>query len=356
METAIRRAEWPNNSVLPLALCYDAQDNTQLIIPSPSFREEESPFREIPVQHSRKPFIEANTKEVTLHHLQNDCITPVFSKDNEVTISHNQFIETTWECTQRMFRGDTIDSPEIRVSHIVKGRTPEAIHKAVKDLTDEDKTTYYERMMFCIEIPSVTETIDGCRLNLTIGGVRAYNQENLYSKKGFEKFKIFIGFKNMVCCNMCVATDGLADEIRVTNTNDLMAKITELVVSYNAKRHLEQMRALLDTSMSESQFAQMVGKARLYQFLPPAERKQLPEFEFTDCHLTTIARAYYNDESFSCDNRREIDLWRVFNLFTGANKSSYIDSFLVRSRNAALFADGVAKALTGKSIYRWFVE
>ena len=55
--------------------------------------------------------------------------------------------------------------------------------------------------MFCIEIPSVTETIDRCRLNLTIGGVRAYNQENLYSKKGFEKFKVFIGFKNMVCCN-----------------------------------------------------------------------------------------------------------------------------------------------------------
>lgn len=144
-------------------------------------------------------------------------------------------------------------------------------------------------MMFCIEIPAVTEVIDGCRLNLTVGGVRAYNQENLYSKKGFEKFKVFIGFKNMVCCNMCVATDGLAGEMRVTNTQELTAKITELIVSYNAKRHLERMRALLDTSMSESQFAQMVGKARLYQFLSPAQRKQLPEFEFTDCQLNVIA-------------------------------------------------------------------
>ena len=27
-------------------------------------------------------FIEANTQEVTLNHLKNDCITPVFSKDN----------------------------------------------------------------------------------------------------------------------------------------------------------------------------------------------------------------------------------------------------------------------------------
>lgn len=36
----------------------------------------------------RLPFIEANTKEVTISHLQNDCVVPVFSKDNEITISH----------------------------------------------------------------------------------------------------------------------------------------------------------------------------------------------------------------------------------------------------------------------------
>ena len=27
-------------------------------------------------------FIEANTQEATLQHLKNDCITPVFAKDN----------------------------------------------------------------------------------------------------------------------------------------------------------------------------------------------------------------------------------------------------------------------------------
>ena len=40
------------------------------------------------------PFIEANTKEVSLRHLQSDCVVPVFSKDNEVTISHPAFVET----------------------------------------------------------------------------------------------------------------------------------------------------------------------------------------------------------------------------------------------------------------------
>ena len=42
----------------------------------------------------RLPFIEANTKEVTIEHLKNDCIVPVFSKDNEITISHPHFIES----------------------------------------------------------------------------------------------------------------------------------------------------------------------------------------------------------------------------------------------------------------------
>ena len=129
MEAAIRRAIQPDNQPhpLPFVPVEDAKDDMQPIISSPSFGEdEESPFRETPEEQPRKPFIEANTKQVSLYHLKNDCITPVFSKDNEVTISHNQFIETMWECAQRMFRGDTVDNPEIRVSHIVKGRTPEA--------------------------------------------------------------------------------------------------------------------------------------------------------------------------------------------------------------------------------------
>ena len=135
------------------------------------------------------PFIEANTKEVSLRHLQSDCVVPVFSKDNEVTISHPAFVETVHEAAQQFFRGEAIDSPEIRVSHIIKGRIPEAIHKPVNQLLETDKTIYYERMMFCFEIPTIHEDIDGNPLKLTVGGVRAYNHENLYNKKSAEKFK-----------------------------------------------------------------------------------------------------------------------------------------------------------------------
>lgn len=176
----------------------------------------------------RLPFIEANTKEVTIEHLKDDCIVPVFSKDNEITISHPNFIESVWEAANRVFPSESIELPEIRVSHIIKGRTPEAIHKPVKELLEEDKTIYYERMMFCFEIPTIYEDIAGNRLNLTIGGVRSYNHENLYSKKGMEKFKLFIGFKNLVCCNMCISTDGFKSELKVMDVHSLFNAAIQL--------------------------------------------------------------------------------------------------------------------------------
>ena len=289
-------------------------------------------IEETPVR--RLQFIEANTTEVTAFHLKNDCIVPVFSKDNEVTISHTNFIESIWDCTKKMFPRENILEPEIRVSHIIKGRTPDAIHKSVKELTDEDKTIYYERMMFCIEIPSIYEDIMGNRLNLTIGGVRSYNQENLYSKKGIEKFKLFIGFRNLVCCNMCVSTDGICEEVRVTNTHDLMARAMELFVAYNAKMHLEMMRAMQYHSLSESQFAQLIGKFRLYHSLPPQRKKLLPQMLMTDTQINLVAKSYYQDEDFGVlSTARDIPLWNVYNMLTGANKSSYIDNFQCHSDN-----------------------
>lgn len=322
-----------------------------------------TPYEEIPssmeVTALNKPrnFIEANTQEVSLEHLKNDCIVPVFSKDNEVTISHSHFIESLQECTHKLFKHEQIKEPEIRVSHIIKGRTPDAIYKPVKELTEADKTIYYERMAFCIEIPSITETIAGNTLSLTVGGVRAYNQENLYSKKGIEKFKVFIGFRNLVCCNLCVSTDGYCDEMRVSSVNDLVVKTIELFARYNASQHLKQMERLPGYTLTESQFAQLIGKARLYQYLPVQEKKQLPEFEFTDTHMNVIAKNFYRDDNFSYSPaEKNISMWSIFNLFTEANKCSYIDTFLSRSVGATHFTQGICDALDGKDGYGWFVE
>ncbi|AZA81428.1 hypothetical protein C1637_02305 [Chryseobacterium lactis] len=302
------------------------------------------------------PFIMANTLEATLHHLQNDCIIPVFSRDNEKTIAHQEFIECIISAVNKTFPYQSITAPEIRVSHQIKGRTPSAIYKPVKELLEHEKTNYYERMAFIIKVPSITEIVNGNELSLTIGGVRAYNQENLYSKKSLEKFKFFIGFQNKVCCNLCVSTDGFLEDIRTSNANDLYSKAVETIQNYNAELHLIEMKELTQDYLSEHQFAQLIGKSRLYQHLPKTEKQNIPLLNFNDSHINTMAKDYYEDKNFCREDNGRINLWDVYNLFTQANKSSYIDTFLDRNLNAFEFTKGIQKALNGNSDYHWFLS
>lgn len=58
----------------------------------------------------RLPFIEANTKEVTINHLKDECVVPVFSKDNEITISHPAFIEAVWSAASKVFPRESIEN------------------------------------------------------------------------------------------------------------------------------------------------------------------------------------------------------------------------------------------------------
>jgi hypothetical protein len=317
------------------------------------------PHLEIPSEnkvYQQNPFLEANTKQVSLSTLKNDCIIPVFSKDNEKTLAHQEFIEIAQNCVQKVFSHHTIEAPEVRVSHQIKGRTADAIYKPVKELLDHEKTQYFERMAFIIRIPSITENINGNDVALTVGGVRAYNQENLYNRKSFEKFKFFIGFQNMVCCNLCISTDGYQDEMRVVNYLELQSKILELIQGYNAQNHLQEMKQLSEQNLTEQQFAQLIGRTRLYHYLPKQEKSKIPEFLLNDGQISTVAKDYYLDDSFCRNDKGDINLWNVYNLFTGANKSSYIDSFLSRNVNAFDFTKGLANAINGDSNYHWFLS
>ena len=306
--------------------------------------------------YESSPFILANTEEVTLQHLKHDCIIPVFSKDNEKTIAHQEFIEIVINTIMKLFPHHSISTPEIRVSHQIKGRTPDAIHKSVKDLLDHEKTIYYERMAFIIKIPSITDRINSNEVSLTVGGVRSYNLENLYNKKTFEKFKLFVGFQNKVCCNLCVSTDGFLDDLRVGNYSELQSKSIELLQNYNAELHLMEMKELTQDYLSEHQFAQLIGKSRLYQHLPKLEKQKIPLLNFNDSHINTMAKDYYEDKNFCRLEDGRINLWDVYNLFTQANKSSYIDTFLDRNLNAFEFSKGIQKTLNGNSDYHWFLS
>ncbi len=307
-------------------------------------------------KENNTPFIEANTTNVSLSHLKEDCIIPVFAKDNEQTIAHQEFIDVAMECVASIFKNEVIEEPEVRVSHQIKGRTPDAIHIPVKELLNHQKTVYYERMAFLVRLPGISRNINGNELSLSIGGVRAYNKENLFSKKKMESFKFFIGFQNMVCCNMCISTDGFKGDARASSHQELKKIMLESIQTYSIEEHLKGMENLVNESLNEKQFAQLLGKVKLYNFLPKAEKSQLPELLLNDNHFTTVAKDYYQDKSFCKDASGNISLWNAYNLLTAANKSSYIDTFLDRGENAYAFAQGISKAINGDSQYRWFLS
>ena len=116
-------------------------------------------------------FMAANTKHIGLEEISGKHTIPVFAKDNESTISHQEFIETVAIVTEKIFGGEQILKPAVRVSHPIKGRIPSAIGKPAKELLEHEKTLYFERMAFAIEIPSISDRVAENGLNLTIGGV-----------------------------------------------------------------------------------------------------------------------------------------------------------------------------------------
>ena len=300
-------------------------------------------------------FMAANTTPVSIEELSHKHTIQVFAKDNESTISHQEFIETVAFVTDRIFGGEQILRPAVRVSHPIKGRIPSAVGKPAKELKEHEKTLYYERMAFAMELPSINGNIGGNALNLTVGGVRAYNLTNLHSKKSEEHFKLFIGFQNKVCTNLCVSTDGFLSDVKVRTVAELAKAAYNLFGEFNVYRGIENLNNLPGTMISESQFAQIIGRARLYQNMPVKEKKELPQFPLSDSQVNLVVKDYYSDESFCRNDMGNINLWMLMNLFTGANKMSYIDSFLDRGVGCQQFIQGLYQAI-GENKHHWFVS
>lgn len=284
-------------------------------------------------------FIEANTQQVSLSHLRQDCVIPVFAKDNESTIPHFEFISAVRSVTQELFSEGTVMMPNIRTSHVIKGRIFSAVGKSAKELLEHEKTLYYAKMAFMVEIPHVHTYINNQKLNLTVGGVRSYSEQNLFSKKSIEKFKIFIGFKNMVCCNLCIATDGLKNDLRVSSVEELKSKTHDLFLNYNQEQHVEGMQRLTDYTINQEQFAHLVGKMKLYNHLDNNQKQGLFDLRTTDSQINTIIKNYVDDDHFSADNDGYINLWNLYNLFTESSKSNYIDNFFSRNANTYEFVN-----------------
>ena len=190
---------------------------------------------------------------------------------------------------------------------------------------------------------------------LSIGGIRAYNHENLYGKKTEEHFKVFIGFKNHVCINLCISTDGFLDDLRVMSMQELFNRVFQLLTRFDADRQLNYLKTLSEYSLTEHQFAQLIGRSRLYNYLPKKQKAGIDKLPLSDTQISTVARDYYQDHSFCKSKDGSIDMWRVYNLFTSSAKSSYIDSFLDRNTGSLLFISGIISHLRN-SAKSWYLS
>lgn len=308
------------------------------------------------IESSEKPFILANTIAATFDEVKSNHIIPVYVKDNETLISHSDFIEITSTVVSEIFPGEKILKPSIRLSHPIKGRIPEAKNRPVNQLEEWEKTIYYERMAFIIEVPGITQIIDGNSISLTIGGVKSYSLDNLYNRKGSdEHFKVFVGFQNKVCTNLCVWSDGALLDLKVNTIEQLMGCIKTMLSQYNMKQHLFHLQELSNYAITEQQFAQLIGRCRMHPYLPNEYKNEIPQLLFGDTQMGAVVKDFYKDSSFCKNTDGLINLWRLYNLFTGANKSTYIDQFIERGANAFSFTHNIKTALQ-KGTYNWYLS
>ena len=146
-------------------------------------------------------FLEANTDSISMEDLANKCVVPTWA-NQELTIAHQDFISCVHEAASDFYRGERLNMPDIRVSHIVRGRIPQALGKKASELLECEKTQFYQRLAFAFTVPTIVETVRGERLELCIGGVRNYSDLNLYrATKGIEKFSVFVGWRVRICSN-----------------------------------------------------------------------------------------------------------------------------------------------------------
>jgi len=303
-----------------------------------------------------KPFIEANTIQATLAEVQSEHCIPVYALDFEKLISIGEFIEATQTIIQEVYRGEQILQPNIRLSHPIRSRVPSALNKRTEDLEEWEKSLYYQRAAFIFEIPSVQANIDGNSLSLIVGGVKSYQLDRLQGRRGSdEHFSFFVGFKVHVCSNTSVWNDGYSKTVAVKSLGQLKALMRNLFDSYNSSHQLHHLRRLSELELTENQFCQMVGRCRVYQHLPSEMKGSINPLLFGDSQINSVVRDYYRDDSFCRQDNGSINLWKLYNLFTSANKSSYVDSFLDRSVNAYNFVEGIRWELE-KPGHSWFLN
>ena len=100
-----------------------------------------------------------------------------------------------------------------------------------------------------------------------------------------EKFSVFIGWRVNICSNQVLTGDGVKLQLEVMNLNDLYKAVLELFYNFNPAREIHLMQTLSQSYLTETQFAQIVGRMRLYQALPNGYQRSVPRLLITDSQI-----------------------------------------------------------------------
>lgn len=322
-----------------------------------AFRNEEHKSNDETILEAHPNFIESNTSAISLEELSEKCIIPTFC-NNELTISHQNFIYSVVAAAQKVF--GALTPVECRVSHPIIGRVPTAIHKRNDELRDDEKTIFYQRLAWVCHVIGLSRTINGQEVNLCIGGVRAYNEDRLYAQPAPQKMRVFIGWQVRVCSNLCLTCNGFTGSFECMTEADIFQKSLQLFSQFNAEKEdtLQLLENLHNTWISEEQFCTIVGRMRLYQALPLVQQRQLPDFIIGDQAVNAAVRNYVNNPNFGRREEDTISCWDLMQLLNEAVKQAYIDKWLERNQNCTDFAIGIQHAIQGNDTegYSWFLN
>ena len=304
-------------------------------------------------------FIESNTQGISYEDLTEKNVIPTYA-DGTLTLSHGSIINATMRAAQEVY--GELEPVEIRVSHRIQGRTPEAMNKPASELQDEDITTFYQRMAFICHIKNLTRSINGVEVHLCIGGTRSYSEDKLFGRPTPSKMRLFVGWFVRICSNGCLTCDGNSGTIECLTEADVYEKALALFDTFNPEKEntLELLKNLGNTKISEQEFCNIVGRLRLYQALPAAEQNVLPKVILGDQAVNKIVQGYVSNPNFGLkEGEDSITLWQLLQLANEAVKQgAYIDNWLERNQNCTDLVLGIQRALLGtdEEGYDWFLN
>ena len=304
-------------------------------------------------------FIESNTQAISLEDLATKCVVPTFA-DMSLSISHQNFMASVCKAAIEVF-GD-ITPIECRVSHPIIGRVPSALGKKAFEVTDDEKTLFYQRLAWISHVKGLSREVNGQTVFLTIGGTRSYSEDKLYGRQTPSRFRVFVAWSVKVCSNQMIQCSGTTGSIECLTEADIYQKAFQLFASFDPEKedNLKLLENLHTTRISQELFCSIVGRLRLYQFLPGEAKKDLPQVDLGDQPINAAVRGYAGDNpNFGMkDGITSISCWDLMNLLNEAIKATYVDRWIERNQACTDFAIGIQKAINGEDTegYSWFLN